>query len=622
VESQAPAASAASAAAASPPRAHGRSLTRLGPALVAAVVFADLGTSVYYTPGILWERFGPLAGPLVLLAGVVFVLLAGKYAGICARYPEGGGVVAAAGDAFGDFVGLLGGMLITVDYFLTSALSLVIAVHQLRAIWAFDASLVAWIAALGIAFLGLLGCVGIKEAARVAAAAAALALAAQVALIVAAGLRIDAGEWEAVWNALRGVRAVAPGTVAVGFAAAWLAFSGLESIAQLAPMLREPRGRTARMALRIVVLAVLLTSPLLTTFVTVLPEVPKTHPERFLTEAALAFGGPWLGVAVALSAAVLLALAANTAMVGCYHVFLALSHAGFLPHGLGARHPRFGTPHRAVLVATLAPIVLALLTHGDVLLLGELYAFGLLGAFTVASAAVDWLRWQDHQRGPRFWVGIAVTLVMACAWLINIISKWQATLYGGMLAGAGVVLGYLVRKGRAFAPRGGFASAEAAEQAAARSTDIREAMILEQALDLAPLERAATLVAVRGGNPRLYREAARHVRGLGERNVYVLYVDEVPGLFFPPKVGPSPDALSVLEDAARAFHAAGIDAIPIWRMAHGAGESIADAAERLGVTAVMVGTSQRTAIWHLLRGNVLKELLRRLPDTTRVLIIN
>jgi hypothetical protein len=35
-----------------------------------------------------------------------------------------------------------------------------------------------------------------------------------------------------------------------------------------------------------------------------------------------------------------------------------------------------------------------------------------------------------------------------------------------------------------------------------------------------------------------------------------------------------------------------------------------------------VGTSQRTAVWHLLRGNVLKSLVRDLPDRTRVWICN
>jgi hypothetical protein len=57
-------------------------------------------------------------------------------------------------------------------------------------------------------------------------------------------------------------------------------------------------------------------------------------------------------------------------------------------------------------------------------------------------------------------------------------------------------------------------------------------------------------------------------------------------------------------------------------MAHDAGASVAGAARKLGMEAVMVGTSQRNAVWHLLRGNVLKSLVSELPPTTRVWICN
>ena len=66
----------------------------------------------------------------------------------------------------------------------------------------------------------------------------------------------------------------------------------------------------------------------------------------------------------------------------------------------------------------------------------------------------------------------------------------------------------------------------------------------------------------------------------------------------------------------------GLQPIPIWRMAHDAGISIAAAASMLGVSAVFVGTTQRGTIWHFLRGNVLKELIARLPETTRLTIVN
>src|SRR6266576_2662343 len=114
------------AQAVSPPgqaNANGQRGTHLGPILCWAVVFADIGTSVYYVPGILYGNVGSLAGFFVFLTMSVFVLLTLKYAEVIHRFPQGGGVVTVAAQAMNHWVGALGGMFILVDYFLTAAIS-------------------------------------------------------------------------------------------------------------------------------------------------------------------------------------------------------------------------------------------------------------------------------------------------------------------------------------------------------------------------------------------------------------------------------------------------------------------------------------------------------------------
>ena len=71
---------------------------KLGPFLCWAVVFADIGTSIYYVPGILYNTEGitTLAGFFVFLTMSVFVLLTLKYAEVTQRFPQGGGVVTVA----------------------------------------------------------------------------------------------------------------------------------------------------------------------------------------------------------------------------------------------------------------------------------------------------------------------------------------------------------------------------------------------------------------------------------------------------------------------------------------------------------------------------------------------
>ena len=83
-------------------------LRQLSPMLVWAVVFCDIGTSVYYVPGILYGQCRDAAPLYVFAALLGFVLLATKYVEICWRNPEGGGVVGIATQAFNPRWGLVG----------------------------------------------------------------------------------------------------------------------------------------------------------------------------------------------------------------------------------------------------------------------------------------------------------------------------------------------------------------------------------------------------------------------------------------------------------------------------------------------------------------------------------
>ena len=65
---------------------------QLGWLLAWAVVFCDIGTSVYYVPGILYGEVGNLAPAFVALTTIGFILLAAKYVEVSWRYPDGGGV--------------------------------------------------------------------------------------------------------------------------------------------------------------------------------------------------------------------------------------------------------------------------------------------------------------------------------------------------------------------------------------------------------------------------------------------------------------------------------------------------------------------------------------------------
>jgi len=605
---------------------RGKSSGRLGAFLAWAVVFADIGTSIYYVPGLLFRELGgsspSAAAAFVLMTGFAFIFLALKYVDVAARYPEGGGVVSVASDAFGPMLGCIGGLLICVDYFLTGAISSVSGFQYLAAELPRLEPLIAPMACSALLVLGLLNYIGIRESAVLTAVLAIGSLSVNLVVMGVVVVQLDGAQWRLVLDQFSTVRGLRPWPILVGFGSSWLAFSGLESISQIAPALQEPRERTALRAMLLVIAAILITSPLITAFETALLNTARANPDQFLYVLGATYGGRILALAVVLTSTTLLIGAANTALIGCYHVFLALVRLGYLPQWLAERNQRYGTPHRAIVISVAVPVVVVLATQGHMALLGDMYSFGLLGAFTLTSLGIDRMRIQENKRGAWFWFGILTSLLVIVAWGVNLVSKTKATLFGGTVTAVGFAFAYAVRKGWIAGHRHGFTEPEAAEKAASELPSAVELLTVEEALDMRSMYPSSTLVALRAANLRLFQEATARSRGAGDAAVYVIFVDEVPGLFFPPKSAPSAEARSVLTAAVDYFKQAGIVAVPVWRMAHDAGASIAGAARKLGVDAVLVGTSQRNALWHLLRGSVLRSLVKDLPSSTRVWICN
>jgi amino acid transporter/nucleotide-binding universal stress UspA family protein len=603
-----------------------RSAGRLGPFLAWAVVYADIGSSIYYVPGVLFGELGGRtpspAAAFVLGTGLAVILLALKYVEVSARYPDGGGVVSVATDAFGPALGCVGGILICISYFLTAGISAVSGVQYLAGLFpALDHWLVSG-ACLAIVLLGILNYVGVRESAILTAVLALGSFIVNVVVIVTVSLQLDGAQWRLVLAQFQSAAALPPWPLMVGFSGSWLAYSGLESISQIAPALQPPRERTALRAMILVMVAILLTSPLATALETALLRASEVNPERFMFELGVAFGPRALQLAIVITSSALLLGAANTALIGCYHVFLALVRLGFLPHWLSGRSVRFNSPHRAIAVSVIMPVLIVAASQAQTGILARIYTFGLLGAFTLTSLGLDKVKWQERARGAKFYFGALTTLLVVGAWAINLVHQRLATVLGGIVTLLGCAFAFAIKRGKIITGGRGFISPEAAEHAGGKMGSAIEILTVEEAIDMREMYRSSTLVALRSSNLRLFQEAAARTRGAGEKAVYLIFVDEIPGLFFPPNTGPSREAREVLALGVEFFRHAGLVAVPIWRMAHDAGASLAGAARRLEVETVLVGTSQRSAVWHLLRGNVLESLIRELPAASHVWICN
>src|SRR6266568_5183987 len=383
------------------PKGDGQqSMGRLGPLLCWAVVFADIGSSIYYVPGILYGRVGNLAGFFVLLTMSVFVLLTLKYAEVSARFPEGGGVVTVAAQAINSWVGALGGMFILVSYFLTAAISCLAAVQYFSVVFPAIGPGILEITIGVLVLLGLLNWVGISESAKVSLVGALIAFISDLAIIWTVFTHIPIKEMPSLFAGMFAHESLTPASILVGFAGAFLAFSGLESISQLSPSMRIPRKKTISLALLFVVVTIGVTSPLLTLLATLLQPDAAADPV-LSTQLLSLLGGNWgnlvLQTEVAISASLILAFASNTALIGAYHVFLALARMEFFPEFILRRNRFRGTPHWSIALATSIPIAVLLLVHGEITILGDMYAFGLLGAFTVTCVGLDIIKYRERK---------------------------------------------------------------------------------------------------------------------------------------------------------------------------------------------------------------------------------
>lgn len=593
-----------------------------------AVVFCDIGTSVYYVPGILYGQVGDLATFFVLIVSLGFILLALKYTEVTITHPEGGGVVSVATEAFGPMAGALGGMLITTDYFLTSAISTVSGFHYLSSVLPILEPHLVSLTIGTLLLLAAINIVGIRESAALALTCAVIAFGVDLVVIALAALELKASDLRRLFESAATFKSLPPRHLLIGFAGAWLAYSGLESVSQLSPALRQPIAPTVRRTMVAVLLTMLLTSPLLTllSMATLSPEAKATGADHLISELAGTHGGVLARAAVVISASALLLFAANTAIIGSYHVFLALTRNRYLPRALAERNTRYGTPHRAILLATLVPVGVVYFTRGHLALLGDMYSFGLLGAFTFTAIGLDVARWRGRRRGLMFVIGLLTSAMVATAWGVNIITKPIATLFGGAVTFAGLLIAVAIRQEipvkilnrlPAIARRAAAYRASVVEEVLERETILD----LDYARDVRTLLPSTTLAALRGRNPNLIGEALRRVKGTGGVALYVIAVTEWPGLFSGEQIRPDPEIIAAFNEASEMAGKADITLVPIWTISGNAAATLAGAAVMLEVDCVMVGVSQRGAIYHMLRGNLLKRLTTLLPEHVRIVTV-
>jgi len=238
--------------------------------------------------------------------------------------------------------------------------------------------------------------------------------------------------------------------ILIGLGHSVLAMSGEETLAQVYREIEHPKLPNLKKAgLVIFLYSLIFTAGVAFFAVMIIPDSTRgSFSDNPISGLAMNLVGP-LSVRlifrsfVVIVGVLMLAGAVNTAIVGSNGVLNRVSEDGILPDWFRHPHRRFGTSHRILNLVVALQLITIILSRGNLFILGEAYAFGVMWSFSMKGLAVLVLRYK--QPGHREFevplnfkigdteipVGVAlITLALFMLCVINLFTKEVATISG------------------------------------------------------------------------------------------------------------------------------------------------------------------------------------------------
>jgi amino acid transporter len=238
--------------------------------------------------------------------------------------------------------------------------------------------------------------------------------------------------------------------ILIGLGHSVLAMSGEETMAQVYREIEHPKlPNLKKAALLIFVYSLIFTAGVSFFAVMIIPDsVRAGFQDNPIGGLAMYVVGPLtlrlvFRAFVVVVGVLMLAGAVNTAIVGSNGVLNRVSEDGILPEWFRRPHRRFGTSYRILNLVVVLQLITIVLSRGDIFVLGEAYAFGVMWSFSMKGLAVLVLRYKDPGRREyrvplNFHIGkveiplglalITITLTALC--VINLFTKEVATISG------------------------------------------------------------------------------------------------------------------------------------------------------------------------------------------------
>ncbi|HWE81746.1 MAG TPA: universal stress protein [Gaiellaceae bacterium] len=448
----------------------------LGALSLFSVAYGEIASSIYFALGIVALHAVGFT-PLVLLGvGALFLLVALSYAEATSALPETGGAATFVRRAANDLAGFMTGWMLFLDYLIVIALSALFLPHYLAG--AFQISALdrnPWDVVVGVGAIVLIGAIRLVRRPSLytfGILIPALDVLTQVVLI-GFGFALLFSPHKLTHGTSFG-HAPTLHSLAFAIPLAMLAFTGLETVANLAEEARRP-GVDLPRSLFVAI------GTVVTTYVAIAIVALSAFPGPQTELGSRWLRSPLVGVAeqirahtssglgdtirffVGASGALILAASITTSISGFSRLAYSLGEHGQLPRVFGRLHRRTLVSPQAILSATVVSSAIVIMTafiKHDVAFLASVFSFGVLLAFTATQLAVIKLRITEPDlprpyraplnvkwRGAEIPLPAVVGAVLTFAvWVIAVVTHPGARYAGPVWLVVGLVVFVAVRR--------------------------------------------------------------------------------------------------------------------------------------------------------------------------------
>src|SRR5579872_1505476 len=444
----------------------------------AAIVLSDLASSAFYAGGAAEQAIGKSAPWFVLGVMLFSFAVRSVYMESCSMFVRGG-VYVVVHDSMGPVIAKFSVSALVFDYILTGPISVVSAGQYLGALLNEISGLLhssyrinvdtfaAGVAVLITIYFWWANIKGVHESSGKALRIMQITTVMVVMLMIGCPLTIllkdrwhnlpplplarnltfahDAQGW------LKGTFWIQIPMVAIiiAFGHSLLSMSGFETLAQVYREIAAPKLKDLRLPANIVCWYALFCPGVVTLFAGMI--IPDAERQKYFANLigglAMNLSGPYLlglvfDIFVVIVGGLILAGAVNTSIIGANGILNRVAEDGVLLPWFRKPHRKYGTTSRIINLITILQLATIIGSRGDMTILSEAYAFGVVWSFFMKALGVTVLRFQRTDQeykmplnlrvgGRELPIGLFLTtLVLGVVAIANLFTKEIATKYG------------------------------------------------------------------------------------------------------------------------------------------------------------------------------------------------